>query len=73
VVEAHGATGRGGNRIEKYAPGIGLIYKEILDLKYCTVPSNCLGYCTSFIDCIEKDIILSGLIYKQSIIAYGDE
>jgi len=50
-------------RIEKYAPGIGLIYKEITNLEYCTSNDSCLG----------QQIIESGLIYKQSIIAFGNE
>ena len=50
-------------RIEKYAPEIGLIYKEIINLEYCTSDDSCLG----------QQIIESGLIYKQSIIAFGNE
>jgi hypothetical protein len=50
-------------RIEKYAPHIGLIYKEILNLEYCTSSNDCLG----------QQIIDSGLKYKQAIIAFGDE
>lgn len=50
-------------RIEKYAPGIGLIYKEIINLEFCTSSDACLG----------QQIIESGLTYKQSIIAYGNE
>lgn len=50
-------------RMEKYAPEIGLIYKEIINLEYCTSSDACLG----------QQIIESGLTYKQAIIAYGDE
>ncbi len=49
-------------RIEKYAPDIGLIYKEITNLEYCTLEG-----------CIGQQIIESGLVYKQSIIAFGNE
>jgi len=50
-------------RIEKYAPEVGLIFKEIINLEYCTSSDSCLG----------QQIIESGLIYKQSIIAFGNE
>jgi hypothetical protein len=50
-------------RIEKYAPGIGLIFKEITNLEYCTSSDACLG----------QQIVESGFIYKQAMIAFGNE
>lgn len=50
-------------RIEKYGPGIGLIFKEIINLEYCTSDDSCLG----------QQIVESGSIYKQSIITFGNE
>jgi len=50
-------------RIEKYAPNIGLIYKEITNLEYCTSNDDCLG----------QQIIEQGQIYKQTILSFGNE
>lgn len=47
-------------RKEMYARGVGLIYKEITQLKYCT-SSNCLG----------QQKIDQGVILKQSLKAHG--
>jgi hypothetical protein len=47
-------------RKEIYARNAGLIYKEIMQLHYCTVP-NCLG----------KKLIERGEITKQEIKSYG--
>ncbi|MFZ6012684.1 MAG: hypothetical protein ACOYXT_20230 [Bacteroidota bacterium] len=47
-------------RSETYARDVGLIFKESVQLNYCTTPS-CLG----------KQIVDSGVIYKQSIKEYG--
>ena len=48
-------------RSEIYADGVGLIYREILQLEYCTDP-NCLG----------QQEVKKGLVYKQVIKEYGD-
>lgn len=50
-------------RIEKYAPEIGLIYKETINLIYCTSTDSCLG----------QQVIESGITYKQAMIASGNE
>lgn len=47
-------------REEVYARGVGLIYKETLQLHYCT-DNNCVG----------QQKIKRGSDYKQQIIAYG--
>ena len=47
-------------RIEVYAKNIGLIHKETTQLSYCTDP-----------DCLGLEIVESGLIYRQSLIDYG--
>jgi len=47
-------------RLEVFARGVGLIYKETIQLKYCDKP-----------DCLGKQQIESGLIWKQSILSYG--
>jgi hypothetical protein len=47
-------------REEVYARGIGLVYKETVQLSYCTDP-NCIG----------QQKIKSGIIYKQEINEYG--
>jgi hypothetical protein len=45
-----------------YARGVGVIYRELTQLNYCTL-DNCLG----------QQKINSGLIYKQEISEYGNE
>lgn len=45
-----------------YAYNVGLIYKEVVLLKYCTAG-----------DCYGKQLIEDGLIYKQELIEYGHE
>jgi hypothetical protein len=47
-------------RLEVYAPGAGLIYKEITQLEYC-VDDACRG----------QEIVESGTKYKQELIEYG--
>jgi hypothetical protein len=47
-------------RSEIFAHGVGLIYKETTQLKYCDKP-----------ECLGKQQIESGLIWKQSILSYG--
>ena len=48
-------------REEVYAKSVGLIYREIAQLNYCTDDS-----------CIGQQIIKSGKIYKQEILEYGN-
>jgi len=47
-------------RSEVFARGIGLIYKETTQLKYCDKP-----------ECLGEQQVESGLIWKQSILSYG--
>jgi hypothetical protein len=51
------------NYVEKYAKGIGLVYREITDLQSNTIVSN-----VAVEDRIEK-----GITYKQTILSYGIE
>ncbi|MEM6523784.1 MAG: hypothetical protein AAGF85_03015 [Bacteroidota bacterium] len=47
---------------EIYGLGIGLVYKEEVNLRYCTED-----------DCIGQQIIDNGRIFRQSLIDYGQE
>jgi hypothetical protein len=47
-------------RSEVFARGVGLIYKETTQLKYCDKP-----------ECLGRQQVESGLIWKQSILSYG--
>jgi hypothetical protein len=47
-------------RAEVFAYGVGLIYKETTQLKYCDKP-----------ECLGQQQVESGLIWKQSILSYG--
>jgi hypothetical protein len=47
-------------RFEIYAKDIGLIYREVTDLEYC-----------SEVECFGQNKIERGIVYKQTIIAHG--
>jgi len=49
-------------RIEVYAEGVGLVSREVKQVKFC-YETNCRG----------KEVIIEGIISKQKIINYGDE
>lgn len=49
-------------RHEVYARNIGLVYKDSTALQYCSQP-----------DCIGQEVVNQGVIYKQTIRAYGVE
>jgi hypothetical protein len=51
-------------RTEIYARYIGLVYKEKIQLHYCTDETK---------NCIGKQIVEEGIIYKQSLKSYGKE
>jgi hypothetical protein len=51
-------------RLEVYARNIGLIYREITDLVYCSDEDNCPGQ-------VGQQVIDSGTIYVQTLIEYG--
>lgn len=48
-------------RTEVYAPGIGLVAKNTTQLRYCTIDPNCVG----------QQQILDGIVYSQTLRAYG--
>ena len=49
-------------RFEIYGQDIGLVYKEEIDLRYCTEQ-----------ECIGQQIIESGQELRQSLLEYGQE
>ncbi|MDH5367139.1 MAG: hypothetical protein OEW67_09145 [Cyclobacteriaceae bacterium] len=49
-------------RVEVFAKDVGLIYNEVQQIAYC-----------SDFDCFGQQIINEGIVYKQTIIAYGNE
>jgi len=51
------------NYVEKYAKGVGLVYREITDLQSNTIVSNLAV----------EDRIEQGIIYKQTLFSYGSE
>jgi hypothetical protein len=51
-------------RIEIYGRNRGLLYKEITQLKYCNDEDR---------NCVGQQLVDEGLIYKQSLIEYGQD
>ncbi len=51
-------------RYETYAKNVGLVYREKTQLFYCS---------DADLDCIGKQIVEEGVIYKQTIVEYGVE
>jgi hypothetical protein len=49
-------------RTEIYARHVGLVFREIIQLEYCTAT-----------DCLGDQIVETGIIFKQTITAYGEE
>lgn len=48
-------------RFEIYAKGVGLVYKEVVNLNYCA-DENCLG----------QEIVETGIEYRQALLEYGE-